>query len=179
MLCCVLHRLSPLSMCAPSVAHQFLQQAQRLSLLDCTTLQSTMASAHLQVCCCSCWTLPLRSQGCAAKSFDSFCLMAFMTDKQDAWTLHTASSICQDCACSLIWATRAGKMVFVYSCVLYRWCWSSICMQYHPCLIRRHACSRCLVAPVSTVLQWGILTRLIVKGSPMLEVHGHSICTQA
>lgn len=179
MLCCVLPRLSPLSMCAPSVAHQFLQQAQRLSLLDCTTLQTTMASAHLQVCCCSCPTLPLRLQACAAKSSDSFCLMAFTTDKQDAWTLQTASSFCQDCACSLIWATRAGKMVFVYSCVLYRWCWSSICMQNHPCLLQRHACSRCRLAPVSIVLQWGLLTRLVVKGSHMLEVNCHSICTQA
>ncbi|DBB10726.1 hypothetical protein WJX82_002210 [Trebouxia sp. C0006] len=43
------HRLSPLTVCAPSVAHQFLQQAQRLSLLDCTSLQTTVASAHMQV----------------------------------------------------------------------------------------------------------------------------------
>ena len=51
--CC---RLSPLTVCAPSVAHQFLQQAQRLSLLDCTSLQITVASAHMQVSLLS-WSL--------------------------------------------------------------------------------------------------------------------------
>ncbi|KAA6429038.1 MAG: hypothetical protein FRX49_01148 [Trebouxia sp. A1-2] len=43
------HRLSALTVCAPSVAHQFLQQAQRLSLLDCTSLQTNVAAAHMQV----------------------------------------------------------------------------------------------------------------------------------
>lgn len=43
-------RLSPLTVCAPSVAQQFLQQADRLSLMDCSGLQATVSAAHLQVC---------------------------------------------------------------------------------------------------------------------------------
>lgn len=43
------HRLSPLKVCAPSVAQQFMQQAQRLSLLDISTLHTAPASVHMQV----------------------------------------------------------------------------------------------------------------------------------
>lgn len=51
-------RMAPLTVCAPSVAHQFLQQAQRLSLMDCSGLQATVSAAHQQVCTCQtlCWT---------------------------------------------------------------------------------------------------------------------------
>ena len=45
--------MSPLTVCAPSVAQQFLQQAQRLSLMDCAGLQATVSAARLQVCPCS------------------------------------------------------------------------------------------------------------------------------
>ncbi|KAL3152288.1 hypothetical protein ABBQ32_001359 [Trebouxia sp. C0010 RCD-2024] len=47
--CILHHRLSPLTVCAPSVAQQFLQQADRLSLMDCSGLQATVSAAHLQV----------------------------------------------------------------------------------------------------------------------------------
>ena len=52
--CCAIQtwaacRLSPLKVCAPSVAQQFLQQAHRLSLLDTSALLVAPPSIHMQV----------------------------------------------------------------------------------------------------------------------------------
>ena len=87
LLCC---RLSPLMVCAPSVAQQFLQQAERLKLMDCTGLHTTASAAHLQVSPChthasvsvdvaQCFTnqtMGLASYACTASCTPPPCLAA-------------------------------------------------------------------------------------------------------